>query len=169
MKIPKNVEQFEDRTALIIVAGRQDAIFYHASKGTLNRLDAFKIPRPHYSDNESKFSMGGRGAVISSGGVREPKDEKVMKDFLRELKQRTKKIAEPESIYLFAPSKIKNRITPVLPATWRKKVVLVCEGNYYYFHPLYVLKKISQVAAPVHVFLLWRRRWDHKIRNNSSR
>ncbi len=157
MKIPRNLPQFEADTTLIIVAGRQDAVFYKVARGIIDRLDVFKIPRPHYSDNEGDFRMSGKGVFISSGGVQEPKNEKIIKDFIHELKQRIKKIKECERIYIFAPSKTKNRIQSALPIVWQKRVVKIIAGNYYYHPPLSILKKISQIEAISPVFLIWHR------------
>lgn len=154
MKIPNNLPQFNDEEVLIIVAGRQDAIFYKAGNGTLFRLDAFKIPTPHYSDHEGEFKKRGRGITLSSGGIRELRDEDIIRDFLREFKQRIKKICESSKIYIFAPNQTKNRITCVLPTKWQKKVWKVAEGNYYYCHPLYIIKRISQIEVRSPVLLI---------------
>jgi hypothetical protein len=145
MKIPNKFKQFEDRPSIIIVAGRQDAAIYKCSGGFLERLDAFKIPTPHYSDREGAFKTRGRGVTTRSGGVREIRDDDIIRDFLSEFKKRIKKIAKNDfdSVYITAPAKTKNRIKEILPTRLRQKVVSIIEGNYFYRHPLFILEKIS--------------------------
>lgn len=143
MKIPRDLPQFDDGKTCIIIAGRQDAILYTAENGVISRLLNFKIPRPHYSDREGEFKTRGRGITISSGAVKELKKHDIIRDFIREFKQRIKRVPECVRIYIFAPADTKKKIVPALPKAWQKKVEKVIAGNYYYLHPLRVISKIS--------------------------
>lgn len=146
MRIPQQLPQFKSEQTLIIVAGKQDAIFYKTENGFLEKIDIFKIPKPHYSDNEGYFIRRGRGVVMSSGAPRELDDRDIIRDFIHELKTRFKKIIfTPTKIYLFAPGRTKNVIRGALPAYWKKKLVSVVDGNYFYRHPLYFLRKIDEI------------------------
>lgn len=145
MKIPRELPQFKDETAFIIVAGKQDAAFYTASNGTIERTDAFKIPRPTYSDNEGIYRTKGRGVATSSGSAKELQDDNVINDFLREFKKRIKKVSDFSSLYVFAPQQTKNKIKALLPNQWDKKVAAVIEGNYYFRHPTFILKKLAEI------------------------
>lgn len=140
MKIPKALPQFEDKVAFIVVAGKQNAVFYKVSDGEIDRLDAFKIPRPRYSDHEGEFKT--RGGVGSSGSIKELRDQDIIRDFLREFKRRIKAIPEFSSMYIFAPDQTKNKIKSALPAQWREKLSGLIVGNFYYRHPLHILEKI---------------------------
>ena len=144
MKIPRKLPQFSRTTAYIIVAGKQDAAFYSASDGIIERLDAFKIPRPRYSDKEGRFGVRGKGGGNVTGGVLELRDEDIIRDFIKELKVRLKSAPSFEHIYLFAPADTKNRIAAALQNSWKEKVRATIVGNYYYRHPLIILEKIAQ-------------------------
>jgi len=144
MKIPRDLPQFKDETAFIIVAGKQNAVFYTAADATIEQVDAFKIPKPKYSDNEGGFETRGRGMLISSGSVRELQDADIIRDFLRELQLRFKKIPAFSRLYIFAPQQTKNKIQKVLPSEWKKKINAIIDGNYYFRHPTFILKKLSE-------------------------
>lgn len=144
MKIPRELPQFKDENAFIIVTGKQDAAFYKASDGIIEKVDAFKIPRPTYSDNEGIYRTKGRGVATSSGSAKELQDENVIRDFLREFKKRIRKISDFSTIYIFSPHQIKNRVRAALPNEWKMKVGALIEGNYYFRHPTFILKKLGE-------------------------
>lgn len=144
MRIPNQLPQFKREKALILVTGKQDAIFYSAYNGELDRLDAFKIPRPKYSDNEGHYKVRGKGTTLSTGATRELRDEDIIKDFVHELKARIKKMNESFSkFYLFVPSQNKNVIKKALPKMWLEKLDAEVPGNFYYRSPLELLEKIK--------------------------
>lgn len=149
MKIPLHLEQFKEERALLLVTGKQDAVIYKASEGFLEKVDSFKIPRPHYSDNEGRFgqSRGGgkksKGAV--QGGVREIQDKDIIRDFLHELNIHLKKVgtAGISAVYLFTPSQIKNMISEALPVELKANIKAIIEGNYFTFSPIALLGKLE--------------------------
>lgn len=135
MKIPGNFERLKNEESLIIVAGKQAAVIYEIEKGLIERIDAFKIPRPKYSDNEGHFR---------TGASHEFKDEDVIKEFLREFKRRIKKLDKKyESVYVLAPDKTKNRIPQSLTDELKRKLKKVVNGNFYYRSPVFILEKIE--------------------------
>ncbi|HEU0085990.1 MAG TPA: hypothetical protein VFQ59_03485 [Candidatus Paceibacterota bacterium] len=144
MKIPSRFPQFKGETTIIIVSGQQNAVFYKVLNGIIERLDIFKIPRRHYSDNEGRFKVRGRGKTIRAGGTLEPKDDAVVNDFIREFKNRIKNIPEFARLYLLAPATTKNKIKSILPKSWQNKIQDVIEGNYYYRHPLFIVELLSK-------------------------
>lgn len=144
-KIPNRLRSLGDNTFLI-VAGRQDAVFYSASDGEIRRLDAFKVPRPHYSDREGEFKTRSRRAgVVRSGGVREYGDENIIRDFLKEFRERFKAFrGRFERIFLFAPPEMQRKIAAVVPESERRKIEGAYDGNFYYRHPLSLLERIEE-------------------------
>jgi hypothetical protein len=134
MKIPRELPQFKDESALIVVTGKQEALFYKASRGEIKEIDTVKVPTPHFSDHEG------------SGHLKELMDRDIVLDLFREIKKRVKEMPLNFSrIYILAPTQIKRRIAAILPDSWRKKVRRVIPGNFYRFRkdPLFFVNKIA--------------------------
>jgi hypothetical protein len=144
MKIPRQLPQSEHDSACIIAAGKQDAVIYKAARGTIDEAGKINIPKPRYSDREGHFKTRSGGKVLRSGAVRERDDEKIIADFLRQLKPVITSIAaDAARIYLFAPAKTKRRIATLFSRSDQKKIKMIYPGNYYSRHPLFFLKKIA--------------------------
>lgn len=144
MKIPRQLPQFTDYPALLVVAGRQTAIFYRVAAGLLEKLDDFQIETPQYSDNEGQFRVRGKGMTMKSGAPRELERADIIRDFLREFKKRLQDLpGDFHELWLFAPPRTKNEIQAVLPVTWRSKLKRVIPGNYSSRPPLELLAKLS--------------------------
>jgi hypothetical protein len=143
MKIPARFKKIKE-DSLIIVAGKQAAVIYDVRDGYMSRLNAFKIPRPRYSDNEGQFRSKNKSGTVRAGSTREFQDEDVIKEFLKEFKKRIKLLSNKwESVYILAPDKTKNRIPKDLPDQLQRKLKAVIEGNFYYRSPVYILEKIE--------------------------
>jgi hypothetical protein len=127
VQIPRQLPQFKDRSALLIVAGRQDAIFYQVANGRLEALDDFKIQRPQLFAEESQ----------------RPARAEIIRDFLREFKRRLKFLPDCTEVWLFAPSRTKNELLRALPAPRRLRLRRVIPGNYYPRSPLELLHKLA--------------------------
>lgn len=145
MQISNKFPKLREENAVIIVTGKQDAVFYRVKDGFIEKMDAFKVPRPRYSDNEGHFRTRNKGEVIASGWTRELRDNDIIKDFLREFKDRLKQIPlDFEKLYLFVPSHIKNEVKSALPKTYQEKFAREVLGNFYYRSPQYLIEKLEQ-------------------------
>jgi hypothetical protein len=143
MKISNKYGNLRDDHALVIVTGKQDAVLYLMKAGHMEKLDAFKIPKPRFSDNEGHAQMRGRGEMIASGWTRELRDEDIISEFVGELKKRLKSInSDFDKVYLFVPSQNKNAIKKALPKPIADKIEAEVSGNYYYRSPQYLLDKL---------------------------
>jgi hypothetical protein len=148
MKITNNLPILKKDEALVVVAGQQNAAMYEIRNGYMKRLDAFKIPRPRYSDNEGHFRIRAQGALVRSGSTREYENEEVIKEFLKEFSRRVKNLTSKFSkIYILAPERTKNKIPTALETAERKKITLVLPGNYYYRKPLEILEKLEEALT----------------------
>ncbi|MBA3550589.1 hypothetical protein H0W32_00015 [Patescibacteria group bacterium] len=144
MKISNKYSQFINKEALLITAGRQDAKFYQIKEGRIEEVLSIKIPRPKYSDNEGLFQKSVHGRM-QSGSIEINNKEPIIRDFLSELEKRSKEVkGQFSDIYIFAPSNTKNKIEKALPASWKKKINSITEGNYYSKSPIFLIDKISQ-------------------------
>lgn len=135
MKIPNHLNQFLEEESLVLVTGKQDAVIYKAFDGKLDKLDSFKIAHPHYSDDEGQFGRG---------GTKELRDSDIIRDFLKELVIRLKKLGSENyaALYIFTPSHVKNLVQEALPTNLRVKIRGVVEGNYFKLAPLDIIGKI---------------------------
>src|SRR3989344_4949548 len=145
LHIPKKFSQFNDDPALLVVVGKQEAIFYKAINGEITRLDLFKIPRPKYSDREGYFKIRSHGKEIRTGSDQEFRDDSIIMDFSKNLKKQLKMIIRKmhfSEVYLFAPNYLKNVVMKVFRNIFSGKVAKYIEGNYFKFSPLDLLLKL---------------------------
>jgi protein required for attachment to host cells len=144
MKIPRQMHQFADEHTFIIVAGKQEALMYHAHDGEISLVDSVKIPRPHYSDNEGlSKARSHNGGSIRSSTFKEIRDQEIISDFIRELKKHMEKVrAEMYSeVVVVASPKTKNEIAQALPDRLKRKVTSIIEGQYYRESPIRIIEK----------------------------
>lgn len=144
MKISNKFPKIAERNALLVVTGKQDAVFYRLRSGELEKVDAFKIPTPRYSDNEGFTKAGGRGVEMGSGWPRELDDDVVVVPFLSELEKRLRGMNDDfKELYLLTPEYMKNDIRETLPATHKKKLKVERYGNYFNSSPQELLEMIE--------------------------
>ena len=136
---------FETGHYLMIVAGKQDAVFYSIGDGFITRLRGFRIERPRYSDNEGRFDMRAGGKLLRTGSVRERHDEAILTDFIHELKLHIHGMhGHYDGLYIFAPAQTKRRIPEALPDQLKRKIRCVVQGNYYHTNPRLLLTKLIE-------------------------
>ncbi len=128
-----HLNHFKNEEALLLVTGKQDAVIYRASHGILEKVDSFKIPRPHYSDHEG-----------TAATPHELRDKDIFRDFTHELMSHLKNISATtySTVYVFTPSNVKNQLWKAFPTAFRDKIMRVIEGNYFHFAPIDLLAKI---------------------------
>lgn len=146
MIIPQNLSQFKNQHLLLLVAGKQDMHIYEVQNDSVEQAKEFKIPSPRFSDDERRYNSRSGPGHIRSYATREITDDEIIAKFISELKKQIKDFHPDDfdRVYIFAPSQIKNRISEALPASFKKKVDAVIEGNYCSDGPLVILSKISQ-------------------------
>ncbi len=145
MKISNKLPQFNEEKALFIVTGKQEAKFYIVHKGEINEIDSFEIEKPKYSDKEGWFKRRVRSFVMGSGAPLEPPKQKIIKDFLKKLKEKYKETSSHnnfEALYLFTPHYLLPSVKESLPGG--TKIKLTIDGEYYFQHPFKLLEKIKR-------------------------
>jgi hypothetical protein len=137
MKISKSFPQFVNEPSLFLVTGKQDAAFYKAYDGEIERIKHFKIPNPKYSDREVGYKVSPRV------------NEYVTQEFIHELKSQLKAMHTNDyaKMYVFTPSEIKNNVIRAVPTYLRRKTAAVIEGNYFKSTPVILLEKVATIAA----------------------
>ena len=152
MEIPSKFPQFENENVLIVVTGFQNADFYLAGNGVIEKIRSVRIPRRKYSDDEGFFAAKtkigkSRGGIVSSGAVREYPKEAVLNEFLNQLDDELKAISKKENISyvcLFSPDYALKKIKSSFPAALKNKVKFSIAGNYSHYSPTELIEKIDQ-------------------------
>lgn len=147
MKIPEEYPQFNEHAALLVVTGAQEADFYFAHDGAIEKVDSFKIEKPHYSDDEGFSETRSGGQVLASGSAKEGVKEKILADFLHEFKIHSKDAYMkhmPDDLYVFTPAYVVHYVTEALLADAERRIVHVFRGNYYDKHPTELLEMIQK-------------------------
>jgi len=147
MEISSKLPQFTQKSALIVVASKQEAVFYWASKGVLERARSFLIEKPRYSDREGFFVRTGLGRFFGAGSSYEGVKKKVLQDFHKEYEESIKELSKrynPDLVYFFASPYVVNDVQEELPPQWRGKIKDVFQGNYVKRHPFDLLKRIAE-------------------------
>ena len=150
MQIPKSLPSFKDTPTLFVVLGTQDARLYHAHNNIMEKIDDFKVSKPHYSDREGHFKTRGKGMVMVSGSVYEAKKQVTFHEFLDELVSHLKEAEKsyaPREIYLFVPRHRKNAVLEALPKKISDRIRLIKSGNYYKAHPKELLEMVAKHYA----------------------
>ena len=153
MKISNNLPQFENETVLIVVSGKQDAIFYLAKNGELFKVESFKVDRPKYDDVQGHFETsaktGKHGQTMRAGSPFDPThmEEKAVTQYLQKLQEELEGVQQHHNItqlFIFAPSYVKHEVEKRMPYALQDKKQLMIEGNYYEEHPFELLERIQK-------------------------
>ena len=145
MKISQDLPQFKEENALLIVTGKHEADFFHASHGEIERIAGFKVEKPHYSDREGHFKTRGRGVTVASGAVYEAQKEKILQDFRREFRKALRLALgnnHPDVLYVYTPAYLKNEVYALLPKRIQSLVKKIFSINIYGRHPFEILERI---------------------------
>ncbi|MEX0930334.1 MAG: host attachment protein [Candidatus Paceibacterota bacterium] len=149
MKISEKLPQFENETALLVVTGKQTAVFYIAKDGEIHQVNSFKVNKPKYTDLQGHFETRSHGKTTRAGSAFEPTElsEDAVRNFLKELEEELKNVSRHhtlDSLYVFCPAHVKNRIEKAIPSKLARKEQMVVEGNFFESHPFDLLTKIRK-------------------------
>ncbi len=153
MKIPNEYPKFINKSALLIVLGREDGTLYLASNGFIDKITEFGVRIPKYSDREGFFLRSGGGRLLGTGSVYEPKIKMVERRFLNDFSEKIKKILKENKvteIYLFSPKFMHTYFEQEIPPKYLKMVRCKFNGNYRKNHPLELLDKIRIQISKSH-------------------
>src|SRR3989344_1938536 len=142
MKITQNLPQFDNDVVLIVVTGKQEAKFYLAQDGEIERIADFELETPHYSDREGAVVRGGSGrrgqGRFATGLAATHQKEKMHNDFLKTCKEHLAKILptiKATKLYLFSPSYVGKDVMELFPANVQKNTKWIAKGIYISKHP----------------------------------
>lgn len=145
MHIPNDLQQFHGVRALFIVCGTQEAKLYDAYDGAIEELDAFRIPKPGFTDNEGRFGQHGRDGGLVSGGVEEIEQPQRRKEFTKELATHVATATAAHAytlVYLFVPEHVHNEVRDALPHALIPALSQEVHGNYCESHPHELIRKV---------------------------
>lgn len=153
MRIKQDLPQFKDTHVLLLVAGDQSGVLYHAYNGEIEKLEELKVPLPRYSDREGQFKTRlrqglGKLFTLSGGGAPyEKKEQKAQTEFLNDLGKKVKSAVQEHKItmlYLFAPDYFKPQVTGALENEHAGLIAAEFSGTYIKEHPFTLLKKVRE-------------------------
>ncbi len=146
MRIRRDLPQFNERRALLIVTGRFAAELYVVYQGTVERLDGFQLVWPKYEDNEGFFEQRGRGMTRISGSVRERKERERVNRFILELRKRVWKAMRDTSADVIVLFSVKaHQIERSLQDAIRRKIIVELPEDVVGEHPFVLLDRIKKV------------------------
>lgn len=154
MKIPSQLYQFKQETALIIVSGAYAARLFVAKDGNVTQKKFESVStREDYSDKEG-FWRTGRAktkrdtGAVSAWGILEHHKEYLHEKFLHALRNDAFDLFLKEHItgvYLLAPHYISLAIIEhALHPFLRQRIKIKIDGDYHYHHPTEIIKLITQ-------------------------
>ena len=145
MQISKDLHQFLDTEALIIVAAQEEGIIYRIKNGEINKIELLEQHLEPLSDNEGFFF----GGVGKSGGA--PKERNDEAEYLKQLRRRIAheldhliKTEDARVLYVFEPEHLKSRIIDELQTHNNLSVHTVRYGNYVQATPLELVTFIDE-------------------------
>ncbi|MBZ1348889.1 MAG: hypothetical protein KY053_01490 [Candidatus Liptonbacteria bacterium] len=146
MKIPKELLQFSKFKTLIIISGQQEAEFFFAYQGVIEKIAYFKLKKLTYSDKEG-FIGRGRTKYGSSGSVLDDLKTKAKQEFVVSFKKAIKEIelkTDFDDVYLLSPSHFLEFVRGLLSLSLKGKIRFTLQGNYLKAAPIDVIKRISK-------------------------
>lgn len=147
MKVPYTFTTLQKTNALLLVAGAQTAVLYRLRDGEIHERETVRISKPEYTDREGRFEhREGSGTLHGSGSVYESKDYYIEQKFFKELHKRISSVKQSyDSVYVFAPLRMLERLVKTLPVPVAGKIKRKFSGNFIKHHPLDLLKKIRSI------------------------
>lgn len=143
MKIAQQFPQFKKERALLIVTGTQEAEFYLAGDGSVEKIETFRIPRIRYSDKEGLAVRTGKTGV--TGGGSHSTKEQYRQAFAAKFKASAKDvIARTTPTHIMIVSPIIADIEQLLPTTAKKLVRVRLRKNLCERHAEEILGRIQK-------------------------
>lgn len=138
IQISENLHQFTGESALIIVAAKQEARVYRAGNGELELLEQFRIPTPHFSDNEALTGSRGKQENITQ--------ELIHTEYFDHFKKLFHKLAlsfQPTNLYLFAPVHTANQLEELIKPVFGHPVLKTVTGIFTDESPFDLLARLG--------------------------
>jgi hypothetical protein len=146
MKISEHLPHFK-APCLMIVAGKQEAVFFLAQDNKVEQINAVKLKKPHYTDREGRFQKSGNGKVLGSGSVYESQDDETTKQFIKQVAEASVNMVaqyDIKKIFLFCPTYLSNQMEDGLPKELQNLIDYIFYGNYNHQHPFVLLSKVQE-------------------------
>ncbi|EKD23803.1 MAG: hypothetical protein ACD_81C00180G0005 [uncultured bacterium] len=128
MKIAQQFPQFKKERALLIVTGTQEAEFYLAGDGVIEKIEMFRVPKIKFSDREGLSVRTGKTGV--TGGSSNSPKELYQQAFVAKFKVTAKDVVTrvlPTQITIISP--VIAEIEQLLPVTAKKLVTMRLKKN----------------------------------------
>ncbi len=143
MKIAQQFPQFKKERALLILTGTQEAEFYLAGDGSMEKIETFRIPRIRYSGNEGLSVRTGKTGV--TGGGSKSTKEQYQQEFTAKFRSSAKDVVArmmPTQLYVVSP--VVAEVEALLPAQAKKLIKVRLRKNLCERHPEEILEHIQK-------------------------
>ncbi|OGY79800.1 MAG: hypothetical protein A3B74_03460 [Candidatus Kerfeldbacteria bacterium RIFCSPHIGHO2_02_FULL_42_14] len=147
MQISNKLPQFHQHKSLLVVTGYYEAEYFIAYQGFIEKVQAFKLEKPEYSDREGFFEQKAQGVAFGSPAIQERIKRKMKQDFFKQCKEMQKKFNDDHDlvhIYIFTPEPLSIDLKKTFSKKLQQKIVFTFGGNYYKEHPFELLKRIQK-------------------------
>jgi hypothetical protein len=143
MKIAQQFPQFKKERALLILTGTQEAEFYLAGDGSMEKVEMFRIPRIRYSGNEGLSVRTGKTGV--TGGGSKSNKEQYQQEFTAKFKAMAKDVVTrvmPTRIMIISP--VVAEVEGLMATTAKKLVTMRLRKNLCERHPEEILEHVQK-------------------------
>ena len=131
---------------LLIVTGTQEAEFYLAGDGLIEKVEMFRIPRIRYSGNEGLAVRTGKTGV--TGGSSKSTKEQYQKEFTAKFRATAKDViarTTPTQITIISP--VMGEVEQLLPVASKKSVTMRLKKNLCERHPEELLEHVKKILS----------------------
>lgn len=149
MKIPKQLPQFGNEKAFIVVSAKEKGLVYVAHNGEIELIAEVEEHPETYSDKEGFFLQSGPGSVFGSGAPLEINEAHNIKQFVRAIADELNTLIatqDPSVMYLFYPEHLKGYLEKVLKNPKHIPAKVIAYGNFLHLEPLSFLRQIQAVS-----------------------
>ncbi len=146
MKISQQFPQFKKERVLVILTGTQEAEFYLAGDGSIEKVEMFRIPRIRYTGNEGLSVRTGKTGV--TGGGSKSTKEQYQQQFDAKFKVMAKDVINrvmPTQIFVISP--VIAEVESLLPTPTKKLIQFRLRKNLCERHAEEILEHIQKALS----------------------
>ncbi len=146
MKIKKNLAQFENTQAFLVVTDTVSAYFYRAHAGEIEQTERLQIELVKAPKRKNRLETRPKGVIVRSGAPEKDPEKKGKNLFIEEVVSRCVESFKERpfgELYIFSPDYVLGRIESKIPKDLKQKLVLSITGNFTDAHPFEILKRLE--------------------------
>jgi hypothetical protein len=147
VKISRNLPQFRNKKALIVLTGKEVIRIMVAEDGGITDKELYRIKGYFYPDRQGYMEQLGKNRMLMNWGPFDiGHDTWKEREFLLQLRKRARRYLEhekPDEVYLFAEHEEVNKVKKQFPHEPQPNFVMVVPENMVRAHPFDILLRIK--------------------------